>query len=320
MEYFLNNVFYKKIMMRIMKIINLLLTILFLFQSTPTFSMDEDEGSDEIGLTLLGKTKASNKVPTPLATKDEQKESTRLKMPGDQKDAGRSEDECCTHWGLKHWFYGIKEYIIDRCLCCGDCGFDPIDDDRAYIQEEPYRIVTSDCWCVAYVTKPYGADNCLTSAVCCPCATLTHLICFPVACCYLAKKDWWGTESGDHPAITKLREKQKADKEEKLKSYKHNPSGYSVPNYGGGNLSHGKSHKEYTTIYGRCPDTCTDANHKSIIRGESCMFYKKDETTPVGIPGVHSYMSVYSYPKKYCDYCGTMHKMGESWERTRTTY
>ena len=236
-----------------MKIINLLFLIIFLFQSTPILGMDEDEGLDgldEFTLILLGKAKVPSKVSTPLATEDKKNESTRLKKSEDQNDTGRSDDDCCTHWGLKHWFYGIKEYVIDRCLCCGECGFDPIDGDRAYIQET-YHIITSDCWCVAYVTKPDGADNCLTSTVCCPCSTLTHLICLPVACCYPTKKDWWGTESGDNPTITKLRKKQKKEEErerERERNREDDDRPSLVPYYGG-NSGDGMSCPYYQTNY-----------------------------------------------------------------------
>lgn len=135
-----------------MKSINFLFLIIFLFQSTPSFCMNEDEGFDEFTLILLGKAKVPYKVSNPLTTEYEQKESTILKKNEDQKDAGRSDDDCCTHWGLKRWVYGIKEYVIDRCLCCTKCGFNPTDEERGYNENVKGVITTSDCCCIGHTS------------------------------------------------------------------------------------------------------------------------------------------------------------------------
>lgn len=116
----------------------------------------------------------------------------------------RSGDDCCTHWGLKRWVFGIKEYVIDRCLCCGCCGFDLMDGDRTYIKENRYgRILTTDCCFLNFTensldlscTDSDGGINWVTGSICLPFAALTHLLCLPVACCYSTKDDWWGTEA-----------------------------------------------------------------------------------------------------------------------------
>lgn len=170
-----------------MKIINLLFIIIFLFQSAPTFSMDEDEGLGETALISLGKAKAPDKVSTPLAIEDKQKENTRLKKNEDQKDTARSNDDCCTHWGLKHWFYGIKEYIIDRCLCSAMCDFDPMDKDRAWI----HGTYTTDCCCVC----GNCCDNPISGTLCFPLVATTHLLFLPCACCSSRRGQCYGTGS-----------------------------------------------------------------------------------------------------------------------------
>lgn len=103
----------------------------------------------------------------------------------------RADNDCCTHWGLKRWFYGIKEYVIDRCLCCTMCGFKHMDEDRTYIEEE--NSVTTDCACVAF-TPSYGGflhNNPVTGTLCFPLAITMHLLCLPCACCSPHRDDWW---------------------------------------------------------------------------------------------------------------------------------
>jgi hypothetical protein len=176
-----------------MKIINFLFLIIFLFQSTPTFSMNGDypEGLDEIALIFL-KAKVPDTVSTPLATEDKKKERTRLKNSGDQEYTDRSgccrsDDDCCIHWGLKRWIYGIKEYIIDRCLCCAMCGFNPMDKDRAYQRDE----YTSDCSCVVLSC----CNNPITGTLCFPLVATIHLLSLPCACCSPNKDEYYGTDS-----------------------------------------------------------------------------------------------------------------------------
>ena len=85
----------------------------------------------------------------------------------------KSDKDCCTHWGLKRWVYGIKEYIIDRSICCAGCGFNPVDEDRAY-HHYAYDNVqsTSDCcvcsgsrgdWCSR---NDWECNNPITGTLC----------------------------------------------------------------------------------------------------------------------------------------------------------
>lgn len=168
-----------------MKSINLLFIILFLFQSTSLFSMNE---SEEI---RMGKIKQVTKQ-------------------SDQKDASKPDEDGCTHWGLTRWVYGIKEYVIDRCICCTMCSFNHMDEDRAYRDDQ--NGVTTDCFCVG-LAPCYGGclhNNIVTGTLCFPLATTVHLLCLPCACCS-PKRDgccigFYGTPSP---------EKQLRDAEEK---------------------------------------------------------------------------------------------------------
>lgn len=179
--------------------------------------MNEDEGFDEFTLILLGKAKAPYKISTLLTTEYEKKESTRLKKSNEQKDTLRSDDECCTHWGLKRWVYGIKEYVIDRCLFCTMCGFNPRDEDRAYKEEVFGVTTTSDCCCVGYTSYCIVCyNNPITSTLCFPLAATMHLLLLPCACCSPTNRDeWYGTDSPekqmrDGIAKIKAEEKDKA--------------------------------------------------------------------------------------------------------------
>lgn len=111
-------------------------------------------------------------------------------------ETGRSNhcisNDSCTHWGLKHWVCGIKEYVIDRCMCCTMCSFNSMDEDRTY-KNNDYDI-TSDC-CLIACTARYDSccyNNPIGGTLCFPFAALTHLMCLPCACCCSTKK---GTES-----------------------------------------------------------------------------------------------------------------------------
>jgi hypothetical protein len=99
--------------------------------------------------------------------------------------------ECCTHWGLKRWCYGIKEYVIDRCLCCAN-DFDEMDDSRAF--KEIYKNRTTDCFCI-YLTHniSYCYNNPITGTLCLPFGILVHLLCIPYVCCSPNKDGCYGT-------------------------------------------------------------------------------------------------------------------------------
>jgi hypothetical protein len=100
----------------------------------------------------------------------------------------KSDKDCCTHWGLKRWVYGIKEYVIDRCMCCAMCGFNPIDEDRAYHHYNVFDEVESTSDCCVCSGRDYGwYNNPIIGTLCFPFATTMHLICLPVACCYPTK-------------------------------------------------------------------------------------------------------------------------------------
>jgi hypothetical protein len=119
---------------------------------------------------------------------------------GNQEDSNKSDDHC-THWGLKRWIYGIKEYVIDRCLCCTMCYFDPMDKDRAF--NVPGGS-TSDCWCVVWSksdTSVCLSNNLITGTLCLPLAITMHLLCLPCACCSPTNRDEW---YGDHSPERKM--------------------------------------------------------------------------------------------------------------------
>ncbi len=95
-----------------------------------------------------------------------------------QNNDSDSDKSNCTHWGITRWFYGIKEYLVDRP--CGN--FEIVDYDRTYCAEVESIIITTDC--LAYV----GYNQILCSPIidmiiCCPLATSCHLLCLPFACC-----------------------------------------------------------------------------------------------------------------------------------------
>ncbi|MGN6671643.1 MAG: hypothetical protein ACTHJ4_08920 [Candidatus Nucleicultricaceae bacterium] len=167
-----------------MKITSLLFLLFFIFQSTPIFSMNEEE---EINL---------GNIKTVAVKKEDQENTDKFECCNSR--FCRSNKNCCTHWGLKRWFCGIKEYVIDRCVCCGftDCGFDHIDVDRAYIKEEiGGYIVTTDCWLLKFRDACCIQDGWFSGTICFPVAMLTHLMCLPITCCYPNKDDWRETET-----------------------------------------------------------------------------------------------------------------------------
>jgi hypothetical protein len=102
--------------------------------------------------------------------------------------------ECCTHWGFKRWVYGIKEYVIDRCLCCTMCGFDPIHTDRRYVEFTGDRITaTTDCGWIGVThalctesSDKYFYNNPIGGILCLPIAAPFHIlaaICGWHGCC-----------------------------------------------------------------------------------------------------------------------------------------
>jgi hypothetical protein len=113
--------------------------------------------------------------------------------------------ECCTHWGFKRWVYGIKEYVIDRCLCCTMCGFDPIHTDRRYVEFTGDRITaTTDCILIGIThhvcpesSDKYFYNNPIGGILCLPIASSCHIV---AACC-----GWdipFGPEQEDHTRLT----------------------------------------------------------------------------------------------------------------------
>uniref|UniRef100_A0A6C0CAC5 Uncharacterized protein n=1 Tax=viral metagenome TaxID=1070528 RepID=A0A6C0CAC5_9ZZZZ len=95
----------------------------------------------------------------------------------------QSNRSTCEHWGLTNWFCGIKEYVVDRCLCYGKYEFDPIDRNRIYFNEE--KNISTNCFCV-FPAGDYVNDcfnNPIGGTLCFPVSAITHLICLPIACC-----------------------------------------------------------------------------------------------------------------------------------------
>ena len=212
-----------------------------------------------------------DKVSTSLVVEDVQNVSTILKKSENQKETAILEDEYCTHWGLKRWIYGIKEYIIDRCLCCTMCGFDPMDKDRAYQNDE----FTSDCCCVFQS----WCNNPITGTLCFPLVATTHLLCLSCACSNPNKDDWWYKQS-------KQKEEKKKKEDEKIafiSKYSHNYSGSS---YSSSN----------TTLY------------DGGFGGMNCPYYEGglEVKYEYSTAGARMYMQPYS--STYCYNCGKIHK------------
>jgi hypothetical protein len=91
--------------------------------------------------------------------------------------------EC--HWGFKRWLFGIKEYVIDRCLCCGT-NIDPKDPTRAFSNIDSTE--TTDCSYLSEVTS--CCNNPVSATLCCPVFTFGHLVCLPVMCCFPTREQW----------------------------------------------------------------------------------------------------------------------------------
>lgn len=206
-----------------MKTINLLFLIFFVFQNTPIFSMTEEE---EINLV---------KIKPYVAKQGALNVPKKYVIPSNQEDIGRYDDDCCTHWGLKRWFCGIKEYIIDRCLCCTECGFNPTDQDRAWIEYD----FSTDCCCITcsgiYANSPCNCcpislyNNPITGTLCFPLAATMHLCSLPCACCSPNKDGCYGGNR-----------REEKNREAPSKSY----GGYSSSYSGGGSYGGTSSNTE----------------------------------------------------------------------------
>ena len=129
---------------------------------------------------------------------DEEDRPTSIKThktesPNKQDSLAQEEKKCCPHWGLTRWLYGIKEYMIDRCLLGGK-DFNAQDSERAYvlrrqISSEHYEIIhSSDCRCCVCADGSYdptpGYNKIFTYTLCCPIITMMHMVCLPFQCCY----------------------------------------------------------------------------------------------------------------------------------------
>lgn len=166
---------------------------------------------------------------------------------------GLSEAEnCCTHWGLKRWVYGIKEYVIDRCLFCTQCNFNPMDEERVY--ESIDKSFYSDCCCVSLCGQincdSYFFNNPIGGTLCFPLAATMHLLCLPFACCASNEED------GIFGPTQRRRDAEKKEEEEKLKTYR------CTYNY--------EASKSYSNTYGygsnnNIYDTNRDAIHRSMM-------------------------------------------------------
>ena len=128
------------------------------------------------------------------------------------------------HWGLTQWFCGIKEYTIDRCLCCARNDFDPRDPDRMFGND--IEKMTTNCCCInvcssttCLFNNPIGGLLCLVFAI------PTHLLYLPLACCSSSK------ETG-FKSYTLTEEENRKDQEKKLKKKyeSHTPWEY-TPSY-----------------------------------------------------------------------------------------
>lgn len=132
----------------------------------------------------------------------------KIELQNDQSSPIKEEEKCCSHWGLSRWLYGIKEYR-DRCLLDRK-DFERRDPERAYIvrqSSKPDEIMESSdcCYCaclhansetccvrcagICCVVCLMGSDSCIECCIptlCCPFATITHILCLPFQCCYCA--------------------------------------------------------------------------------------------------------------------------------------
>src|SRR5437868_4766919 len=118
---------------------------------------------------------------------------------------------CCDHWGLQHWFCGIKEYVIDRCLCFGKFKFNSKDENKVF--ESSDKQMYSDCCCVAIFgfgdCENYVYNNPIGGILCLPFAATMHLLCLPFACCsHKEENAVFGPTQRKNDAEQKARETQ----------------------------------------------------------------------------------------------------------------
>lgn len=94
-----------------------------------------------------------------------------------------------THWGLKHWLFGIKEFIVDRCLCCAR-NMDEKDSTRAFI--DPTMGYSTDCCCLVNEEGHIRTwtNNPLGGSICLPFAMVGH-VCFLPVMCFFPTRDKW---------------------------------------------------------------------------------------------------------------------------------
>lgn len=151
------------------KILSVLIIAISLFSSN-VFSMNEDDLLDSKGSNY-------SSIPTPIKADIEEK-------------------ECCSHWGLSHWFAGIGEYF-QRCICCkppskeGKYKYNrEIEDRRTGSTKGMIYKSESDCVYISFGELSDGNifNNPIIGTLCCPIIAATHLCCLPCACCEASEK------------------------------------------------------------------------------------------------------------------------------------
>lgn len=146
------------------KILSVLIIAISLFSSNG-FSMNEDDLLDS-------KDSNYSSIPTPIKADVEKK-------------------ECCSHWGLSHWFAGIGEYF-QRCICCTSPSKEgnykwswAIEDKRTGPNNGSISKAESDCALLIFGGGRHDSccNNPFIGTLCCPIVSVTHLCCLPCACC-----------------------------------------------------------------------------------------------------------------------------------------
>jgi hypothetical protein len=111
-----------------------------------------------------------------------------------ESEPTKSEPTYC-HYGLTRWLYGCMEYA-EVCLC-GSVGPPWALKNTRYVHKfeirrglydvevRDYEIKT-DCWFYLHRDESIHSDwYCVTACLCCPFATLVHVVCLPNECCIL---------------------------------------------------------------------------------------------------------------------------------------
>lgn len=279
-----------------MKIINLLLLIIFIFQNTPTFSMEEEE---EINLVKIKPYGAKQGAANPSITK-----------PSNKEDTVRFDDNSCTHWGLKRWADGIKEYVIDRCMGRALDDFNPMDEDRTYRNDE-YNLTTNCCciWFNACCTDCLF-NNPIGGTLCFPLAATCHLLLLPTACCYPSKDgkwsgkihtekkvEWYGSGSKEKSFVTSNQgdtggyvAKQGAI---------HEPKKYVDEEY---SKEQERVNLDYASSYGVID------NKDYGFDSRNCPYYEGGLETKYEYSSWGARMYLQPYRAQYCYHCGQIHK------------